>query len=466
MTDLKLPPAMAELRPALREIVTQGHEQAPYFTALLSSKHGLIITVDNREERVIERDPAAGTVLSVFDGQTVYERAVTGFERGAVQKATRELLQGGNFARYTLPADQEPTGSGDFASSLQIDPEDLSIREKLDRCRELHARVKGRDPRIVNVQLRYIETGEHAVFASRQADLAQRLQRVNLFLVVIVAGEDGQVQYDWRSKSGGAGWELLNFTDAEIQGLVDSAVALLSAERIEPGEYQIIAAPGVSGTICHESFGHGVETDMFLKERARAAHFIDQVVGSSLVNIFDDPGQPGAYGSYFFDDEGRMASSTRIVEGGLFRRGITDLYSATALDIPRSANGRRQDYSRKAYARMSNTYFGPGTATLEDMLAQVDHGIYLDKWSSGMEDPQGWGIQVTCHYGHEIKGGKITERVFAPIGISGYVPEVLQSISAVGKEWRLESGHCGKGHKEIVPVSSGGPHLLLKARLG
>ena len=86
---------------------------------------------------------------------------------------------------------------------------------------------------------------------------------------------------------------MLDFTDEEIQNLVDSAVALLSAERIEPGEYQIIAAPGVSGTICHESFGHGVETDMFLKERARAAHFIDQTVGSPLVNIFDDPSQAG-----------------------------------------------------------------------------------------------------------------------------------------------------------------------------
>jgi len=106
-----------------------------------------------------------------------------------------------------------------------------------------------------------------------------------------------------------------------------------------------------------------------------------------------------------------MASSTRIVENGIFRRGITDLYSATALKIPRSANGRRQDYSRKAYARMSNTYF-------------------------------------------------------APVGISGYVPEVLQSISAVSREVQLDGGSCGKGHKEIVPVASGGPHLLLKARLG
>ena len=205
---------------------------------------------------------------------------------------------------------------------------------------------------------------------------------------------------------------------------------------------------------------------MFLKQRARAAYFIDRTVGSDLVNIVDDPSHSGGYGSYFFDDEGRMASPTQIVENGTFRRGITDFYSANALNIPRSANGRRQDYSRKAYARMSNTYFEAGTSTLDDMLAQVDDGIYLDKWSSGMEDPQGWGIQVTCHYGHEIKGGQITNRIFSPIGISGYVPEVLQSISAVSTGLALDAGTCGKGHKESLPVASGGPHLLLKARLG
>ena len=105
-------------------------------------------------------------------------------------------------------------------------------------------------------------------------------------------------------------------------------------------------------------------------------------------------------------------------------------------------------------------------AKLDEMIAQVDNGIFLDKWSSGMEDPQGWGIQVTCHYGHEIKGGKITDRVFAPIGISGYVPDVLGSVSAVSNQFKLDPGGCGKGHKEMVSVSSGGPHLLMKARLG
>jgi TldD protein len=292
------------------------------------------------------------------------------------------------------------------------------------------------------------------------------VQRVHLFLVVFVAGSDGQVRYDWLSKSGTGGWELLEFSDEDIQQAVKSTTNLLHAERIEPGEYQIISAPGVTGTIAHESFGHGVETDMFLKERAKAAHFVDKKVGSPIVNIGDDPSIPGGFGSYFFDDEGQLAGPTQIVENGTFRRGITDFYSSTALGIERSANGRRQDFSRKAYARMSNTFFSPGDSTLDEMLAQVDNGIYLDRWSSGMEDPQGWGIQVTCHYGHEIKGGKITDRVFAPIVISGYVPDVLDSVSAVSNELILDAGTCGKGNKELVPVASGGPHLLFRAPLG
>jgi len=464
MTDIKLPDAMAELRPALGEIVGLGLQRAPYFSALLSSRHGLTILVDDREERVTERPPAVGTVLSAFDGATNFERAMGGFNREEIQKASRDFLSGLTFQKYLVQA--EPERRGDFVTPMQIDPLELSTQEKLDRCRELHRRAKGNDSRIVNVRVIYGERNEHSVFADANADLAQRVQRVNMFLVVIVAGADGDVRYDFASKSGSAGWEVLNWSDEEIQRLVDSALGLLSAERIEPGEYRIITTPGVSGTICHESFGHGVETDMFLKERARAAHFIDKVVGSSLVNIVDDPSQPGSYGSYFFDDEGHMAASTQIVENGVFRRGITDRYSAAALEIPRSANGRQQDYSRKTYARMSNTFFSAGTSTLEEMIAQVEHGIYLDKWSSGMEDPQGWGIQVTCHYGHEIKGGKITERVFAPIGITGYVPDVLQSITSVSNELQMDGGNCGKGHKEVVPVASGGPHLLMTARLG
>ena len=339
MTDLKLPPAMAELRPSLPEIVAQGEKRVPYFSVLLSNNHSLTIVVNHREERVTEPPPYAGTVLSAFDGSTMHERAVGGFSRIEVKKAARELVQGLSSGKYAPRDDAE--NRGDYANPVRIDPVEMTVQEKLDRCRELHRRAKDLDPRIVNVQVLYREFSEHSIFASRNSDMAQRVQRVALYLFVFVAGEDGQVRYNWKTKAASGGWEALEFSDDEIRDLIAATVALLSAERIEPGEYQFISAPGVSGVICHESFGHGVETDMFLKERARAANFIDQAVASPLVNIYDDPSLPGAFGSYFFDNEGCMAKPTQIVEKGLFRRGITDFYSANALGIPRSANENR-----------------------------------------------------------------------------------------------------------------------------
>jgi TldD protein len=459
MPDLQLPPAMAALRPELGNLVGFIEQRAPYGSILLSARAGVQISIDHREERVTERPRTAGTVLTAFDGVTIHEEAVGGFDRSTLALAARSLTADRSFASRSV--DAGPARSGDFSTALNP----LSLNEKLAYCRDLQQRLREMDQRIVNARVNYFDDDSSAVFCSRTADLAQRIQRLHLSVLVVVSGPDG-IRYDFTSKSSAGDWEALQFSEADLQNTVDNALALLSAERIEPGEYTIVTSPSVTGVIAHESFGHGVETDMFLKERAKAAHFIDRAVGSPLVNIYDDPSLAGAFGSYFFDDEGQLAAPTPIVEQGVFKRGLTDLYSATALNIPRSANGRRQDFSRKTYARMSNTFFGSGVTPPADLFAQVEDGIYLEKVSSGMEDPQGWGIQVTCRSGREIKQGKITERVFAPIAITGYVPDVLQTVSAVGNDFALDAGGCGKGHKEMVLVTSGGPHLLMKARLG
>jgi TldD protein len=464
MPDQSLRAEAENLRPMLGEAVSIIEESAPYGAVLLTSSQGVDIFVDNRQETVAERNPMAGSVVTLFDGLTMRERSMGGFDGAAILQNARELVGIGNFAKNGK-IDPGPELVSDFATEMQIDPGSLSTKEKLERVRDLNRRVNKLNSQIVNVRVSYVEAREHSIFRNRQADLSQDNQRVALMVMVIVAGEEG-VRYNWKRKYASGGWEALTFSDDELQNIVDNAIKLLNAERVEPGEYSVITSPDVSGVVCHESFGHGVETDMFLKERAKASYYLDRTVGSPLVNIWDDPSIPGVFGSYHFDHEGYLAKPTQIVKDGVFERGITDLYSATVLGIPRSPNGRRQDFSRKAYARMSTTFFGRGETPVSDLFNGVEHGIYLEKFSSGMEDPKGWGIQVTCHYGLEIKKGELTGRMFAPVVITGMVPEVLQSITAVGDDLVLGGGVCGKGHKEYLPVSSGGPHLLMKARLG
>src|SRR5690606_12256421 len=153
-------------------------------------------------------------------------------------------------------------------------------------------------------------------------------------------------------------------------------------------------------------------------------------------------------------------------EKGVLKRPMTDLISATKLGVARTANGRRESVARKAYTRMSNTFFGPGQGTLEDLVARVDDGLLVRRSRNGMEDPKGWGIQCETYLAEEIKGGKRTGRVFGPVVITGYVPDLLQSIDGVSADVHISGlGMCGKGYKEWVKVTDGGPALKLKARI-
>jgi TldD protein len=461
----KLPPGLSGAAGTLPELISEMERKVPYAAALLARSGGLEIVVNNREQRVTEIPLSQGFVLTAWNGAWFEEVAGTDLMPEHMLGLARQFADSVNVLSETESIDPGPPAHKHFATSCTEDPTRLSANDKLDLSVELHSKARELDPCIVNVNVRYRENLESKAFANRAKQLSQNVLRLRLSVQIFVS--DGtQLQYNWLTKDGTGGLEIVRFSDQELRELCDVAVALLSAEKAPPGMYEVICAPDVSGVIAHEAFGHGVELDMFLKGRARSEQYLGKPVASPLVSIIDDPSYPGGHGFYFFDDEGQLSAPTHIVRDGVFERGLSNLFSAHSLRVPRSANGRRESFERKIYARMSNTFFARGETPVQSMLESVERGVYLKKTSSGMEDPKGWGMQVTSHYGEEIRNGKLTGRLFAPVGITGYVPDILQSVSAVGDDFDLTGGTCGKGHKEWAPVSSGGPHLKLEARLG
>ena len=194
--------------------------------------------------------------------------------------------------------------------------------------------------------------------------------------------------------------------------------------------------------------------------------YIGQSIASSIVTMHDNALSCMECGSYFFDDEGTLSSDTIIIENGILKNGISDLQSANRLKTIPTGNGRRESYERKAYTRMTNTYFEQGSDRLEDMIASIENGILLENAASGMEDPKNWGIQCMVNLGREIKNGKLTGKIFSPVCLSGYVPDLLTSISMISNELQISGcGCCGKGYKEWVKVSDGGPAIKAVATI-
>lgn len=464
--------AAAELRGRfgyLAELVADMERSVPYASALARATEGLDLELRDDEQSAKRLDPVGGVVLTVSNGYALEEAATDRTDPDSVHAMARELVERARAYRpdgSAPPLEIEPDGAADadYATPVEIDPASLPLADKLERYEALRRRLRGMDERSVQAICEYADRSQWGVVVTRGGLVTQQLRRGFVTLILFVS--DGtQQRYDFIVQGASGGLEHLEVTDEALTQLAETAVALLSARPVPAGTYDVVTEPVISGTIAHETFGHGMETDMFLKGRARGADYIGRRLGSDVVNIVDDPTLPGGYGTYYVDDEGALASPTQIMRDGILQRGITDLYSASRLGIPRSANGRRESIQRKAYARMSNTFFAPGSSSREEMLSSLDDGLLLGQAVNGMEDPKGWGIQIWAHYATEYKGGKPTGVLYSPIAMTGYLPDLLADISMVSNDFRMDAGTCGKGWKENVPVGSGGPYLRTRCRL-
>jgi len=349
---------------------------------------------------------------------------------------------------------------------LREDKTNISDLDIINRLKKVKTKLEKKESRMINFMGVYTKRQTSKIFVSDKKCLTQKYDWINAIQVVVVRDKEN-IKDGYCAQGEADSLLALKAFEKQADSVLDIVVRKLDAKPIKPGVYTIITDPSISGLIAHEAFGHGVEMDMFVKNRAKAKDFVGKYVASNIVDMFDGAASCVSAASYFFDDDGIEAHSTQIIKKGVLQTGISDSLSAMELGTEPTGNGRRESYLRKGYTRMTNTWFGPGKDKYEDMIKSVKHGYLLCQTNNGMEDPKNWQIQCTAEYGLEIKDGKFTGKMVSPVVISGYVIDLLSSISMISDKVKvIGSGMCGKGHKEWVYVSDGGPYLKAEARLG
>lgn len=345
------------------------------------------------------------------------------------------------------------------------DFENYSEEQLLTFAKEIRDMILAQDERIINAMVRISPFTVSKLFISQNRELDQFYSWVNIMgAAVLRDGEKMVIAHDGTYSN--LIKEAMEGMPATVPALAEKARKLATAKPIVPGVYDVITDPTISGLIAHEAFGHGVEMDQFVKDRALAKQYVGKYVASPICNMRDGAASTFSTASYFFDDDGVLAGDTQIIKDGILVAGISDLVSATELGTEPTGNGRRESYKRKAYSRMTNTFFCPGNDKLEDMIASIKHGYMLFETNNGMEDPKNWQIQCTAEYGIEIVDGKLTDNYVSPVVMSGSVPDLLKSISMISDDFKITGeGSCGKGYKEWVRVSDGGPALKVRVKL-
>ncbi|MPZ49519.1 MAG: TldD/PmbA family protein [Dehalococcoidia bacterium] len=379
-----------------------------------------------------------------------------------------------HIGKYTTPVIQDP-----FAVSLD---DKIAL---LLRCSQTMAGVSG----IVSNEASVYNQRELKTFASSEgAYIEQDLVETGCGIEA-TAADEGEVQNRSYPNSvgrhqGTEGWEFVTRYDlaANAGRVAEDAVALLGAKPCPPGVTTIVLDGSQVALQIHESCGHAIELDRVLGTEAAFAgtSFLTTEklgafrYGSPAVNLTADATIPGGLGTFGYDDEGVPAQRTAIVREGLFLGYLTSRETAADLGATVGAqhaaplqgpgidpalladmsNGamRASGWNRIPLIRMTNVSLEPGDATLEELIAGTDEGLYMETNRSWSIDDRRLNFQFGTEYAREIKNGKLGDLI-KNATYTGITPQFWGSCDAIVNRdgWTVwGTPNCGKGQPEQV----------------
>ncbi len=312
---------------------------------------------------------------------------------------------------------------------------------------------------------------ERYYVTSEGARVRSRIPR--LFAGATLQARDGsetESGFRWLTYTGGwEGLEVLKPGEVLAHEAEVMHRALREGGRVTPGRMDLLCGPQVTGIASHESCGHPVEADRILGREASQAgtsfitpQSLGERIGSDVVNVVDDPTVEHGGGFYLYDDEGIKARRRYLYKDGRIHELLHNRESATLLGTETNAAARTVGFNREPIVRMANTFVEPKDHSFEELLEGIHHGIYMVSFTEWNISDTRWNQKYTGREAYFIEDGEIQGPVRGP-SLEVTTRAFWSAVDAVGEDFYLEGGLCGKGDPmQGIDVSMGGPHVRLR----
>ncbi|MBN2080459.1 MAG: TldD/PmbA family protein [Spirochaetes bacterium] len=350
---------------------------------------------------------------------------------------------------------------GHFATACREDFDDVSLGEKFDLIQSYNRILK--DSRsIQTTRAAYRDTRSYyAYFNTEGSEVTY--DRAYCGIALSSIGKEGsRIQPYGESISGYGGFEQIRGQETAAEGVAKRAIDLLSAESVPGGIYRVVTDQKLAGVFIHEAFGHLSEADFVHEnERLRDIMVIGRVFGPPELNVVDTGVPGGLAGHIPFDDEGVLPGETRLITGGLLSGRLHSRETAEKMGEDPTGNARAIGVMQQPIVRMTNTYIENGAHDRDAVIDAAGDGIYAAGVIGGQTNLE--LFTFTSAYGYEIRKGK-PGKMYRDIVLSGNVFTTLGAIEMIGNDRVMFGGlgGCGKGGQAPLPVSFGGPHLLIR----
>ncbi|MAL03007.1 MAG: TldD protein [Arenimonas sp.] len=454
-----------------------------------------VVTREDKVQNVVNTESTGVGVRVIANGAWGFA-ATSDLSTSGVANAARQAtaIAKANAGLQTTPVQLAPVkGAGEVSWRTPIvkNAMEVPIKDKVDLLLGVNAAAMGAGANFVNSTLFLVN--EQKYFASTDGSyIDQDVHRIWApFTVTAIDKASGKFRTrDGLSSPMGMGFEYLEGKPGDrfvtpngvvnygrSYDMTEDAVAAakqaqekLKAPSVKPGKYDLVLDPTHLWLTIHENVGHPLELDRVLGYEANYAGTSFATLdkrenrfqyGSDIVNLFADKVQEGSLGAVGYDDEGVKTKKWDLVKEGKLVNYQAIRDQAHIIGESESHGCCYADsWSSVQFQRMANVSLAPGKQKLsvEDMIKDVEKGIYIIGDGSFSIDQQRYNAQFGGQLFYEIENGKIT-RMLEDVAYQIRTPEFWNACSAICDEsdYRLGGSFFdGKGQPGQVSAVSHG----------
>ncbi|MCD6155081.1 MAG: TldD/PmbA family protein [Candidatus Verstraetearchaeota archaeon] len=380
-----------------------------------------------------------------------------------IERSIKAAKASSKYKRRTVKLEERKTLKDEYVTPMRKDPLKMDVENLVNEALEVDKTVRNFSKLIAmdTVSIGYVN--DQLIYVSSDgARIRQRIVRCSGRCQVI-AREGGKIAMGADNVGAQSGLEIFDETPLMNAGrtAAERAVRLVNARMPKSGYYPVVLENRIVGLLAHEAVGHTAEADLVFS-KSYLSDKLGVKVASNLITLVDDGRYPRGYGTMMYDDEGTPTQRTVIIENGICKGFMHSRETAYEFGVEPTGNARAWTFEYDPLVRMRNTYIEPGDYSLEELIEDIDEGYYLVGGRSGQADSTGefmFGVQEAI----KIERGKLTEHCRG-VTISGNAFEVLKNVDAIGKDFVMRRGMCGK--EQVNYVGMGGATLRTKVIIG
>ncbi len=402
---------------ALRWLETKGCEGEVY--ELKQRSYG--IEIKRGEVELVEAGEQHGFAIRVLLAHRM------GFAYG--NELTQELLDKALSVARVSPRDEHlafageqsyPSVRGIYDSRLAS----LSFDELEDKLEAMLAPAQSLGVEVTQVSIAW-EVSEERMFNSHGVEVSEEGTEIYAHLSAVAKRGDDVATglYFDASRSFNLDFEAVGETASRL------AKESLGAQRLETGDYAVVLRPMAMAELVENVLIPAFSADNVQRGRSRLAGMLDEQVFGEELSVVDDATLEAGLESSRFDGEGTACRSKALVEKGVLRGYLYDIYTARKDGVESTGNAFRSGFSTLPRIDASN-FIIQGNGGLDEDEALVVHGLI----GAHTANPVTGDFSVETR--NAFYGGSPVRKAI----LAGNVYDLLSSVSGFGRDVTQISG--------------------------